>query len=113
MTSNNIPKKGTIQNTPLDIGQTELPYPNTFQSSSRYTDVPAADLSERWCISLKQATSTLKRTTQKFLCIALLPMARRYRADRMNHRKTLSGEWSTDTMDIRCTSINRNKYAQF
>ena len=30
----------------------------------------------------------------------------------MFHRKTLSGEWSTDTMDGHCISLDGNKYAQ-
>ena len=102
----------TLNKSSLDIGTADLPYPNTFQSKGRHTDVTASDLSERWCISITQATATLKNTTQKFLRSAILPLARRYRADRMYHRKTLKGEWSTDTMDARCKSLDGNLYAQ-
>ena len=33
----------------------------TFQSSSRHSDASPQDLSERWFISLSQATKTLKK----------------------------------------------------
>ena len=96
----------------LDIGSNDLSLPNVFQSSNRHTDVSAEDLSERWFISVKQAAATLKKTTQKFLPSALLPLSRRYRADRMFHRKTLTGDWATDTIDGRTKSIDGNRYAQ-
>ena len=85
---------------------------STFQSSDRHTDVTARDLSERWHISLAQAENTLKKTTQKFLRSAILPLSRRYRADRMFRRKTLDGKWSTDTLDGRVKSLDGNRYAQ-
>ena len=43
---------------------------------------------------------------------AILPLARRYRADRVFHRKTLKGVWSCDTMDGRVKSLDGNRYAQ-
>ena len=85
---------------------------HTFQSINRHSDVSAQDISERWGISLAQAAKTLKATTQKFLRSATLPLSRRYRVDRMFHRKTLGGEWSTDTMDGRCKSLDGNNFAQ-
>ena len=84
----------------------------TFQSTGRHTDTTPEDLSQRWHISIAQAIKTLKNTTQKFLRSAILPLSRRYRADRMFDRKTLVGRWSTDTMDGRCKSLEGNKYAQ-
>ena len=56
--------------------------------------------------------NTLKKTTQRFLRSAVLPLVRKYRTDRMFSRKTLLGEWSTDTMDGRGKSLEGNKYAQ-
>ena len=82
--------------------------PLTFHSKNRHSDVTPEDLSERWFISPAQAAMTLKKTTQKFMRSALLPLSRRYRADRMFYRKTLSGHWSTDTMDGKTKSINGN-----
>jgi hypothetical protein len=84
----------------------------TFQSTKRHTDVSAQDLSERWCISLKQAADTLKRTTQRLIRSAILPLGRRYRADRMFERPRLRGDWSTDTFDGRVKSKDGNRYAQ-
>jgi len=62
--------------------------------------------------SLKAATTTLRKTTQRFLRSAILPLSRRYRTDMMFERKTLQGQWSTDTMDGRCKSLDGNRYAQ-
>eukprot|EP00957_Ditylum_brightwellii_P058334 4422729-Ditylum_brightwellii.AAC.1 len=55
---------------------------------------------------------TLRKTTQKFLRSDILPLARRYRMDQMLTRKTLQGQWATDTMDGKCKSLDGNKYAQ-
>ena len=91
---------------------TDVPPPPSFTSGNRHTDVSPRDLAERWFISLPQAMKTLKKTTQKFIRSALLPLTRRYRADRMFTRKTLAGQWSTDTMDGRVISLSGNRYAQ-
>ena len=107
-----IPTEQLVRNIEIDPGATDAPPPSTFQSSQRHTDVSAQDLSERWHISLATAQNTLKKTTQKFLRSAILPLARRYRADRVFTRKTLSGDWSTDTMDGHCKTLDGNKYAQ-
>ena len=55
----------------------------TFDSKERHTSVTPQDLSERWCIGLRQAIETLKRTNQRIVRSALMPLARRYRADKM------------------------------
>lgn len=96
----------------IDPGTSDVPELNTFQSSQRHTDVSPADLSERWSISIATAIQTLKKTTQRFLRSAVLPLSRRYRADRVFQRKTLAGRWSTDTMDGRSKSLEGNRYAQ-
>ena len=75
----------------LDIGDADLPIPSVFQSSKRHADASPEDLSERWFISIKQATKTLKNTAQRFLRSALLPLSRRYRADRTFQMKRLTG----------------------
>ena len=108
----NVPPQDIITKSNLDIGKTDILRPNTFQSTKRHTDVSPEDLSERWCISIPQAIRTLKKTSQKFLRSALLPLSRRYRADRMFQRKTLVGHWSTDTLDGGNKSLDGNKCAQ-
>ena len=96
----------------FDPGESDVAARHTFQSSDRHTDVTAQDLSERWGISILTAAKTLKKTTQKFLRSAVLPLSRRYRTDRVFSRKTLQGDWSTDTMDARSKSLEGNRYAQ-
>ena len=102
-----LQRKGAV-----DAGTSDAPTLYTFQSTNRHSDVTASDISERWGISLAQANKTIKATTQKFLRSATLPLSRRYRADRVFSRKTLNGEWSTDTMDGRVKSLDGNRYAQ-
>ena len=100
------------RNDDIDVGTSDVPPTSSFHSSSRHSDVSPEALSEKWCISLKAASNTLKNTTQRFLQSAVLPLSRRYRTDMMFERKTLRGQWSTDTMDGRCKSLDGNQYAQ-
>ena len=60
----------------------DIPAAKTFVSTERHTSVTPEDLSERWGIGLKQAKETLKRTTQRIVRSATMPLGRRYRADR-------------------------------
>ena len=100
------------RNESIDPGLTDVPTLSTFQSKGRHSDVSPQQLSERWGISLKAATATLRKTTQRFMRSAILPLSRRYRTDMMFERKTLRGQWSTYTMDGRGKSLDGNKYAQ-
>ena len=52
-----------------------LPSAKTFHTSERKSTVSASDLSERWFIGLKQATQTIKSTSQWLLRSAILPLA--------------------------------------
>ena len=70
------------------------------------------DLSERWCISVAQAALTLKATTRKLVRSALMPLARRYRVDRMFMVNRIRGNMATDTMDARCNGIHGERYCQ-
>jgi hypothetical protein len=91
-----------VQSVPRQVSQVEVqdvPQLKTFQSKGRHSSVTPEDLSEKWGISLVQAKETLKRTTQRLLRSAALPLARRYHADRMFEKKRLRGMWSSDTMD--------------
>jgi hypothetical protein len=91
---------------------TDIGLPRTFLSSKRHSSTTPEDLSERWGLSLAQATLTLKATTQKLVRSAVMPLARRYRADRMFDVRRVHGMMSTDTMDARCKSIHAEKYLQ-
>ena len=55
-----------LENPEIDSDLTDTPTIPTFQSSERHTDVSPEDLSKRWYISIAQAISTLKNTTQRF-----------------------------------------------
>ena len=54
----------------------DVPSSKTFHTSERKSMVSATDLSERWFIGLKQATQTIKSTSQRLLRSAILPLAR-------------------------------------
>ena len=90
----------------------DVPSSKTFHSSERKSTVSASDLSERWFIGLKQATQTIKSTSQHLLRSAILPLVRRYRADRMYERPRLHGVVYTDTMHGHFKSLDGNKYTQ-
>ena len=70
---------------PLQIKE-DVPSVKTFHTSEHKITVSASDLSERWFIGLKQATQTIKSTSQRLLRLEILPLAQRYRADRMYER---------------------------
>jgi hypothetical protein len=74
--------------------------------------VSPESLSERWQIGLEVAKETIRRTTQRLSRSAVMPLARRYRADRQFQTKRLDGKWATDTMDGRVKSLDGNQYGQ-
>jgi hypothetical protein len=90
----------------------DIPLPKTFATTKRHSAVTAQELSERWFIGLTQAHETIKVTTQNVTRSAVLPLSRRYRADRVFQKPLLRGDFYTDTMDGRCKSLNGNRYAQ-
>jgi hypothetical protein len=101
-----------ISDVRIDDVLTDVPLRRTFVSNERHTAVTAAELSERWCIGLAQATNTIRITTQRGIRSATLPLSRRYRADCVFDRPLLRGQFSTDTVDGRCKSMDGNQYAQ-
>ena len=107
-----------VMEAPISISQVgqvildDVPAARTFMSKERHTSVTAQDLSERWHIGIGQAMETLKRTTQRMVRSATMPLGRRYRVDRFFGTKRLPGDWSTDTLDGRVVSRDGNKFAQ-
>ena len=95
-----------------NIREEELQPRKTFISKDRHSDASAEDLSERWGISVAQATMTLKATTRRLVRSALMPLARRYRVDRMFEVRRIHGKMATDTMHMKCKSIRGHKYSQ-
>ncbi len=104
-----------VKSIPRRASQVEIqdvPQLKTFQSKGRHSTVSPEDLSERWQIGLEQARETLKQTTQRLARSAVMPLARRYRADRRFQKKRLDGMWASDTMDGRVKSLDGNRYGQ-
>ena len=90
----------------------DIPAERTFVSKERRGTVTAQSLSERWFIGLEQAKKTLAATTQRMIRSAILPLARRYRADRMFERPRIKDVIFTDTMDGQYRSLDGNCHAQ-
>ena len=90
----------------------DVSMPRTFLSKNRHSSTTAEDPSERWGLSISQAALTLKSTTQKMTRSAIMPLARRYRADRIFYFRGINGTMSTNIMDARCHSIHDEKYCQ-
>ena len=70
----------------------------TFISGNRHPNVTPFSLAERFGIGLRQAQATMIATTQRGTRSAILPIARRYRADRMYQCRRLQGKFATDTL---------------
>ena len=77
--------------------QTDAPGRRTFVSDERHRKVNAQVLAERFGISIPRAQRTLRVTTQRGVRSAILPISRRYRADRVFSMKRLNGKFATDT----------------
>lgn len=90
----------------------DVPGLRTFQSKERHNQVSAEQLSEKWHIGLGQAQQTILVTTQKGVRSALLPMARRYRTDRMFQHRRLQQRFFTDTFFAKHKSLDQNTCAQ-
>ena len=56
----------------------------TFISHARHLKASYKLISDMWCIVQKRSHETLGDTTQIRLRLAILPLARRYRADRVS-----------------------------
>ena len=90
----------------------DVPSAQTFQLKECHSTIIPSDLSERWYIGLRQATQTPKATSQWLMHSAILPLARRYRADRMFIRPRIRGTIYMDTMSGHYKSLDGNKHAQ-
>jgi hypothetical protein len=107
-----VQAENVVSNVQVESMPTDVPLRRTFISDERHTAVSAAELSERWCIGLAQATNTIKVTTQHGVRSAILPLSRRYKADHVFEQPLLRGHFYTDTVDGHCKSMDGNSYAQ-
>ena len=92
-------RKATVQ---------DVPQVKKFQPKGYHSTVSPEELSELWHIVLKHAIETISKTTQKLTRSAALPLARRYKADRLFQTKRITGMWYTDTMDEQVKSLDGN-----
>ena len=92
--------------------QTDTPGRRTFVSDERHVKVTAEMLAEKFGISIPRAQRTLRVTTQRGVRSAILPISRRYRADRMFAVKRLNGKFSTDTAYGKVKSLRGNVGSQ-
>jgi hypothetical protein len=94
---NELHQRHTISQVDTVYDHTDAPARRTFVSDERHEKITASMLAERFGISIPRAQRTLRVTTQRGMRSAILPIARRYRADRMFAVKRLQGKFATDT----------------
>ena len=90
----------------------DIPARRTLISNDRHRKATADSLAELWCIGPKRAQATLDATSQRYTRSAILPIARRYRADRMYNVKRLDWKMSTDTYWSDVKSLKQNVCGQ-
>jgi len=77
----------------------------TLISDERHSRINEDTLANRFGISGKTARETLKVTHQNGTRSALLPLSRRYKADRMYKLRLLEGKFATDTFYAKKKSL--------
>ena len=96
----------------IDVNQDDIPLRRTLVSTERHKKKTADNISEMWGISRSRALASINATTQYGTRSAILPLSRRYRADRRFNLRRLDGKFSTDSMYAEVESLMGNKYAQ-
>jgi hypothetical protein len=86
----------------------DLPTRQSYTSHERHAKISAEVLADRFGIGIERARTTLKVTLQRGTRSALLPLSRRYIADRQYGVKRLNGKFATDTMWSKHRSIRSN-----
>ena len=90
----------------------DVPVRRTFVSHERHTKVTADSLADRFCVGTERAKNTIRVTTQRGVRSAILPISRRYRADRYLTMKRLQGKFATDTAFATIKSLRGNVASQ-
>ena len=99
-------------NSYIDVTAEDIPARRSFISTDRHKKLTAESISELWGIGKSRAMATIDATTQNGTRSAILPLSRRYRADRRYNLKRLEGDFSTDSLYAEIKSLLGNKYAQ-
>ena len=90
----------------------DIPASRTFMSNSRHLKAPAEIIADLWCIGIKKAKENLEETTQRDIRSDILPLSRRYRADRVYSLKIINARFATYNFFSYIKSINQNLCAQ-
>ena len=88
--------------------QLDTPARRTFVSDERHLKVSAELIAERFGIGPLRAQKTMRVTTQLGVRSAILPISRRYRADRVFGVKRLKTKFATDTAYGKIRSLRGN-----
>ena len=107
-----ISKLETSQVGQVQYNFEDIPEKRTFVSTERHMKLTAESISEKFGIGLARARATLRATTQRGVRSAILPISRRYRADRMFSMKRLNGKFATDTLWYKKKSLISNVATQ-
>ena len=104
----------TLDDSDLEIDPHTLDVPRirTYVSHERHNKVTADRLSDMLCIGPERAKQMIRVTRQQGVRSAILPIGRRYRADRMYDVKRLSGKFATDTLYGKVQSLRGHKASQ-
>ena len=89
-----------------------IPERRTFVSHSRHLKASVELTSDLWCIGVNKEKSTLEATTQQGTGSALLPLRRRYQADRVYNLNRINGRFAIDTLFSDINSLNKTVCAQ-
>ena len=90
----------------------EMTARRSYTSKGRHNKITSTQLAENWCIGFRRAEATIEATTQNLTRSAILPISRRYRADRNYNIKRLNSKFSTDTIYGELKSLLQNVAAQ-
>ena len=90
----------------------DIPPRRTYTSTDRHAKATAEAIADRFGIGIERARATMAATTQRGTRSAILPISRRYHADRMFEVKRLKGKFSTDTLWYKNRTIRGNVASQ-
>jgi hypothetical protein len=94
------------------IDHIDTPARRSFISNKRHAKLRADLIAERFGISHVRAQQTLRVTTQRGVRSAILPISRRYRADRVLGVNLLNGKFATDKVYGKICSLRGNTGTQ-
>ena len=98
--------------TRFDYALEDIPTRQTYSSTDINYKISVEVLADQFRIGIDRANAILKSTLQRGTRSAILPISRRYRADRQYGVKRLKGKFSTDTLWVKSKSLQNNSDTQ-